>query len=302
MKAYLKSQISDKDLFLLIQQLIEAIEEKKEQGMRVVLDFDKIGYNNQLLQVQTVSEDAILEFETIKAFIREMTFSAVFSEEGNYQEITEFLKYLDDTYNCRTIQDIYEFCVDETFEEGPLNLTENAESEDQNDETGVLDPSFWNRINQQMPVQNGQVKEKTFSNDARIERKQSVNEGETGVLDPSFWNQINQGGMKPAQQVRETKVTSARLSHTKSGQTVQINQNEFWIGKDNCDLTIAKPTVSRKHAVIQKNGDHYFISDNGSTNKTYVRNQAIQAKASVEIYHGDRIKFANEEYEFQIIS
>jgi pSer/pThr/pTyr-binding forkhead associated (FHA) protein len=74
---------------------------------------------------------------------------------------------------------------------------------------------------------------------------------------------------------------------------------EFTIGRaEDNDLTIEKPTVSRHHAVVSKEGDRWFLEDRGSFNGTFLNGQRIQAGAKVPLRHGDRIGFGAESVVF----
>ncbi len=155
-----------------------------------------------------------------------------------------------------------------------------------NDETGVLDISFWQNLNS--PNQ-AAYQEEVFGN------------GKTCVLDPAFWETALKS--TPSTRLEREPVQNrvyGRLVHVKTGQQTMIHRDYFWIGKEGVDLQIEKDVISRRHAVIVCQANHFFISDNDSTNKTYVDNKEIPPKATVEIFNGTRLKFANEEYIFQL--
>jgi pSer/pThr/pTyr-binding forkhead associated (FHA) protein len=63
------------------------------------------------------------------------------------------------------------------------------------------------------------------------------------------------------------------------------------IGRDEKnDITVTDdPLVSRHHALIEKEGDHYFVMDKGSTNGTYVNNNPLPGCERVEVKRGDVI-------------
>jgi len=53
------------------------------------------------------------------------------------------------------------------------------------------------------------------------------------------------------------------------------------------DISLDDITVSRRHAVIERTGEHFIIHDNGSLNGTYVNQHRI---TSVELQHGDEVQ------------
>lgn len=314
-KDALQQNIDEKTYFMFLQQLIDEIQQNKNAGVQVILNMDMIECENGKCVFQKIKEDSIVEFNTMKEFIKEMAFVAIFDESADCSEVTEFLHFLDNGENCRTLRDVYEYCIDQTYEEQNFQPQKEMPKPDDSaerhiseptvpqDETGVLDPEFWNRINQG----NRNPQNVHPNNSSAVYgnmNSPAYNGDETGVLDPDYWNHVNEtrqnAPMKAAR--TEMKLCRGQLLHRKSGVAIDINQGEFWIGKNQSDLIINKPTISRKHAVIMQKGNHFFIKDNGSTNRTYVNNQEIPPNASVEIFHGNFIKFADEEYEFQIMS
>ena len=179
-------------------------------------------------------------------------------------------------------------------------------------ETGVLGDDFWKRLeNQNQNLNQNQYESPAGYQNQYASPVESAGygryeaasaNGETGVLDPDFWKKLSQGtsgaGVSGAGVQRQA---TGRLVHAKTGNVVVINKENFWIGsRGDVDLQIDKDTVSRRHAQILVRQNHYFISDNDSTNKTFVEGKEIPPKASIELYDGMHVKFANEEYIFQL--
>ena len=93
------------------------------------------------------------------------------------------------------------------------------------------------------------------------------------------------------------------LVRQKNNETVRINKFPFRVGKERSfvDYFIGDNTaVSRSHAEITMKDGAYFIKDMNSTNHTYVNGNMIQSGIDVAISSGDRLRFANEEFEFRI--
>jgi hypothetical protein len=93
----------------------------------------------------------------------------------------------------------------------------------------------------------------------------------------------------------------ATICHVKSNERVAIKKPEFNIGKrsDN-DFIIRTDTVSRQHACIYREGDHYYIKDLNSSNGTIVNGNMIKSGVPVEINNGTRIVLADQEFLFEI--
>jgi pSer/pThr/pTyr-binding forkhead associated (FHA) protein len=63
------------------------------------------------------------------------------------------------------------------------------------------------------------------------------------------------------------------------------------IGREGCDITIADPDVSRRHAAIQIAAGELSIEDLGSTNGTLVNGEAITARRSLR--EGDEVQIGS---------
>lgn len=469
LRAHLKNGITIKEYFGVVKQLIQQIIRVRELGSQVILDLDSIGIMDGVIKIETVKSDQIPEIQLIKQFIKTVTFKTVFVQGANCEEVTEFLRFMDNQECCKTVEDIHAYCLKNSDDpQGETSIpafhTENAAEPESpaNGETGVLDPKFWEQM--RSSKNSLETAGKNFIGDKTNTQIEMSYVGETGVLDPKFMNggyavpmeqgyaqpanggfgqslsqgydqsmnggyvapmeqgyaqpsnggfgqslsqgydqsmngsyvqprdggfgqsfsqgydqsmnggyvqPMNQGygqpmngdyfqsiggygqsigqgycqpmgggycqpmnqGYQPQMNMMEennmqddsdygeTKVLDksfldqldkearykeqkkmetlvASLVHLKNGVITYITGHYFTIGKENVDMVIDHPTVSRKHAVIVRKGNQFFISDNGSTNKTFVENQEIPVKTSVEIFNGNKIKFANEEYTF----
>lgn len=84
---------------------------------------------------------------------------------------------------------------------------------------------------------------------------------------------------------------------------VDINKQVFKIGKDKSCVdyfVLNNNAISRLHAAIINRNGSYSIKDNKSTNGTFVNGNRIQSDFETEIYDGDSITLANEEFNFHI--
>lgn len=292
LKTYIKEHISVSTYFDLVKQVVDMIKKVQGEGIQVVLDIDKMALKNSQIQFQLITEESVYEGEKIREFLKDFTFMCVFSGDEDCDRVTEFLHFLDDTWDGVNLLEIKDFILGER----PVTMVEQVKMQPsqmpQNGETGVLDISYWENLEKQYNEQSDQSTQSRYVG--------QPNNGETGVLDPAFWDTALNS--TPSQRLSRAvaKAPVLKLVHNVSGRIIIINKSSFWIGKENVDLLIDKDVISRKHAEIIVKENHYFIIDNNSTNKTYVDGKAIQGKASVEIFNGTKIKFVDEEYTFYV--
>lgn len=296
LREYLKNRVAVLAYFEVVEQIIRMLIKARGEGFTFALDLDAMCINNSKIQLQMTAEDSVYEMAYVRNFLKELTFATVFAANENCASVTEYMRFLDDTRRAVSLEVILSFMgmhgtvQYQTMPSGQLQQGQQPHyqampsgqlQQPEDGETGVLGAGFWQNL------------------EAKYQGSEPA-DGETGVLEPGFWetalmntpsNRLD-GGM--------SKQVYGKLIHVKTGQQTLISNDNFWIGKDGVDLQINKEVISRRHAVIICKANHYFVSDNDSTNKTYVNNKEIPPKASVEIFDGTRLKFANEEYEFRV--
>lgn len=137
--------------------------------------------------------------------------------------------------------------------------------------------------------------EKIFEN----VKNTSVVENETSVLNSAMG--FNDGETTVLSPVPSAVI--ATLTRCKSNESVQINKNQFYIGKDGLksDYCVkGNPSISRTHALIKRVDNVFFIEDLKATNGTYHNDVKLQPSQSVKLTNGDRIKMADEEFIFKV--
>lgn len=93
------------------------------------------------------------------------------------------------------------------------------------------------------------------------------------------------------------------LIRCSSGERIDINKPAFRLGKERqyVDYFITNNNaVSRSHADIITRGNRYFVIDLNTTNYTYINGRIIPPNSETEIYDGNILKLANEEFEFHV--
>ena len=99
------------------------------------------------------------------------------------------------------------------------------------------------------------------------------------------------------------QVANPHLIRAKNNEKIMLNKPVFRIGKERSyvDYFVADNTaVSRSHANIISREGEFFIVDTNSKNHTYVNGTMIQSNAETKIVHGDKIRLANEDFEFKL--
>ncbi len=79
---------------------------------------------------------------------------------------------------------------------------------------------------------------------------------------------------------------------------ISMSEGPVLIGRQTgATLRIRNPSVSRRHAVIEKDGDQFVIADLDSRNGTFVNNIPVKR---CELHHGDRVQIGESEFFFLI--
>lgn len=84
-------------------------------------------------------------------------------------------------------------------------------------------------------------------------------------------------------------------------ENISINKPVFRLGKEKsyADYFVSNNNaVSRSHADIITRGQRVFVIDLNSKNKTYINDLPIPVQQEKEIFNGDRLRLANEEFIF----
>ena len=96
------------------------------------------------------------------------------------------------------------------------------------------------------------------------------------------WDLLIEGGATPAPAVATPAGTVLDL-------TAHVGAGPVLVGRDpGCAIVLADPTVSRRHARLEVDGDACRIQDLGSTNGTYAHGRAVTA---TRLHDGDAVTF-----------
>ncbi len=131
-----------------------------------------------------------------------------------------------------------------------------------------------------------------------IPQGQAMNFGETTVLGVSNIGETTVLGAASVAVQEEP-----HLIRIKNNEKIALNKPVFRIGKEKSyvDYFIGDNTaISRSHANFISRDGQYFVTDTNSTNHTYINGGMIQSNVETKLTHGDKVRLANEEFEFKL--
>lgn len=88
---------------------------------------------------------------------------------------------------------------------------------------------------------------------------------------------------------------TAFLVSKDNGDKVAINKKTFTVGKNqSCNYIINNnKTISKVHVIFTIQNNKLFITDNNSTNKTYLNKQLLSPGLEYQVNNGDEIIMSN---------
>lgn len=98
--------------------------------------------------------------------------------------------------------------------------------------------------------------------------------------------------------VVKPKIIYPYLIRESTQERVDVDKDIFIIGKGKASdyIVVGNNAVSRNHITVITRDGHYYISDNHSTNHTYINDEQIESDKEYEITSGDKIVLGNEEF------
>lgn len=171
----------------------------------------------------------------------------------------------------------------------------------------------WNRkknLHKEGAGQAGNIK-KSFKHTEKPNGRRQMQEQIPVNQNPAYvhrdGNTSMAGVQRSVMQTNSSRISAPRtqgiyLERQKNGQTVMISKDNFVLGKseEGTDYCIRdNKAVSRKHAVIAKRNDGYYITDLGSSNGTKVNGHSVHKENWVPLNREDTIVLADEEFKIR---
>ncbi|HEU4753366.1 MAG TPA: FHA domain-containing protein, partial [Armatimonadota bacterium] len=84
-----------------------------------------------------------------------------------------------------------------------------------------------------------------------------------------------------------------RLVEAATGRELALNPGVNTVGRENVDVLLMDPTVSRRHAQITLENGQLVVEDLGSTNGTQVSGRPVRAGDRASAFDGDTLRFGS---------
>jgi Protein of unknown function (DUF3662)/FHA domain len=128
--------------------------------------------------------------------------------------------------------------------------------------------------------------------DVRFEEQPEVPEGQFRVRGTHDATAVPE---PPAEQPQVTP--TLWLSGAEPPREWRLQSDQVTIGRlQSCEIALDDPNVSRRHALLSKRSDGWWIVDLGSTNGTLVNDALVKER---RLGSGDRIRLGTSEFEYR---
>ena len=337
LEAYLKKGITKNDFFLVIAQILEAVKSVGRNSFNInnlILNMKYVFVNEMTHELhfiyQPIQSNAISS--DLASFLYDVAYSVTLVLNEDYKCVNDFIAYLKglqavtviniEKYLLDVYPQIYKQVKRQKYGQSEyLGSFMNAKdiyynndigkkrkpAPDYDDPTSLLNEGDLDDPTSLLDV--GDIDEPTsLLDESNDEATSLLDEDEatslliddedeaTSVLiddDDEATSLLSEGSQK----------SYPYLIRKNSFDRVDINKPVFRIGKERSyvDYFVANNNaVSRIHADIITKNNCFFVKDENSTNGTYINGNRINPNEEVQVFNGDIITFANDEFEFHI--
>lgn len=275
----LKKPVSKYDFLFVIEQIVDMVQKVEMNSMsvnKIVWDIHQVYINETTREVQFLYMplETLPEGIDILKFIEDIIYSMTPMPEQNSDYIPKFV-YLLKGLNGFDAEKIEQFILKE-------------------------DRSIVHTIKKHYAGQSGFMTDKPKDYyDHYDEMTGILADEETGLLEDEVTGLLNEEGTSLLEEDCQEHYPS--LYRVLTEENICINKPVFRIGKEQsyADYFVANNSaVSRSHADVITRGNRCFVIDLNSKNKTFINGQPIPVHQETEIFDGDRLQVANEEFIF----
>lgn len=291
----LKKPVSKYDFFFIVEQIIALFQQLQSNGLsadKVILDMSSVFINEITKEVKFIylPLQNIEKAADVIGFIIQIVYATIHIEGEDVDFISRFLPFM---------QGLGGFDAEE-IERYIFNE----------------DAQIVNTIKKHRVGQSGFITDKR---DVHYKHYNEVNERETGLLDEretgllderetGLLNERETGllneqetGLLYEQGVQNIQIHYPSLYRMATQEIVSIGKSVFCIGSRNHNVDYAindNNAISYSHIEIIIKNQRYFAKDLGSKNHSYINGQILPAHQEVELFDGNILRLANEEFVF----
>ena len=321
LEAYLKKGITKNDFFLVIAQILEAVKSIGRNSFNInnlILNMKYVFVNEMTHELhfvyQPIYSSAISS--DLAPFLYDVAYSVTLALNEDYKCVNNFIAYLKglqavsviniEKYLLDVYPQIYKQVKRQKYGQSEyLGSFKNGKdiyydmdkrrkpAPDYDDPTSLLEGD----LDDPTSLLEGDLDDPTsLLNEGDLDDPTSLldeDEATSLLIDDEPTSLLSEG----------PQITYPYLIRKNSFDRMDINKPVFRIGKERSyvDYFVANNNaISRIHADIITKNNSFFVKDENSTNGTYVNGNRLTPNEEVQVFDGDIITFANEEFEFHI--
>lgn len=301
----LKKSINEYDFFFIIEQLVDIVQNIQKIGLscnNLVLDLKYVFFNETTKELSFIYLPIATPHSgvNILSFIEQIIYSVkpVETDTEYLSKFSYFMKSFDE-FDADKV-DAYIGHVDRNI----VNIIKKVNIQDNVVVNNVVNNMIVNGKNQIIDDATDIMDDD--ATDIMIEEDEmndSVSDNDNTLLLDNDETELFNADDNWLNETHEPTERFPTLIRTLNNEVIRINKPVFRIGKEeNCVDYIVSDNIaiSRSHADIISRAGKFFIFDLRSKNKSYINNRVLPAEQEVEIFNGDVLKLANEEFLFQV--
>lgn len=295
---HLKKPISKYEFFYIMAQIIDCTRKIENNNLfldKLILDLRYVYINEttkevQFIYIPTVSNHTFVD---VIGFIKSIIYSVRSEENTDYiSQYTDFIKSLD-SFNPDKI-DEYISLQDKNVA-NHIRKRNSGQSGFITDNPADYYEHYYNKNEKAVGL---------LDNEATCLLEKEDDDEATSLLEndeTALLDEYDGTTVLPNEENNCFKEHFAYLFRVSTEEKIIINKPVFRIGKEksSVDYFVSNNNaVSRNHADIITRGKRFFIYDHNSTNHTYIDGNIVPVKVETEIFDGNTLMLANEEFVF----
>lgn len=311
LEAYLKKGITKNDFFLVIAQILEAVKSIGRNSFNInnlILNMKYVFVNEMTHELHFVYQPIYSSAISLDlaSFLYDVAYSVTLALNEDYKCVNNFIAYLKGLQAVSVIN-IEKYLLDVYPQ---IYKQVKRQKYGQSEYLGSFKNGkdiYYDMDKRRKPAPDYDDPT-SLLNEGDIDDPTSLlNEGDlddpTSLLDEDEATSLLSDDEPTSLLSEGPQITYPYLIRKNSFDRTDINKPVFRIGKERSyvDYFVANNNaISRIHADIITRNNCYFVKDENSTNGTYVNGNRLSPKEEVQVFDGDIITFANEEFEFHI--